>query len=237
MRILLVEDSVLLQRSVTRGLRAAGYAVDAIGNGMDGLRMACNTDYDEIILDLTLPALDGLDVLKRMRSAGRTTHVLVLTARDSVEDRVLGLRSGADDYLVKPFAFEELLARVDALIRRSQGTKDSHLRFGGLQIDLNAKTVHVDGRAVSLTPREYALLEFLALRKGQVVSRTEIEDHIYDERVDPLSNVVDTAIYSLRKKIDAPGVASLIQTRRGMGYVFQPESAGTETSCTPSVED
>jgi DNA-binding response OmpR family regulator len=148
MRILLVEDSVRLQRSITLGLRAVGYAVDAIGNGMDGLRMAGSIDYDVVVLDLTLPALDGLDVLKRLRAAGRTTHVLILTARDSVDDRVLGLRSGADDYLVKPFAFEELLARVDALARRGHAVKSPCLQFGGMQIDRKRPAEHTTAKRI-----------------------------------------------------------------------------------------
>ena len=235
MRILLVEDSVRLQRSITTGLRSSGFAVDASGDGIEGLRMAQNVAYDVMILDLTLPGLDGLEVLQQIRDAGCQTHVLILTARDSVEDRVLGLRSGADDYLIKPFAFEELVARVDALTRRLHGVKNPNLRFGSLEIDTAAKMVRVDGRGIELAPREYALLEYLVLRKGQVVSRSEIEDHIYDARVDPLSNVVDAAIYTLRKKIDSPNLPSFIQTRRGQGYVFLPYTRqNPEPPCAPS---
>jgi DNA-binding response OmpR family regulator len=235
MRILLVEDSVRIQRSVMMGLRASGFAVDASGNGLEGLRMAQGVEYDVMILDLTLPGMDGLELLKKLRGSGSETHVLVLTARDSIEDRVLGLKSGADDYLVKPFAFEELVARVDALVRRRHSAKNPSLRFGSLEIDTAAKMVRLDGQGIDLAPREYALLEYLALRKGQVVSRTEIEDHIYDERVDPLSNVVDAAVYTLRKKIDPPGLPSFIQTRRGQGYVFLPYTLqNPEPPCAPS---
>jgi DNA-binding response OmpR family regulator len=220
------------------GLRASGFAVDTSGNGTEGLRMARGVEYDVLILDLTLPGLDGLDVLKQLREGGSQMHVLVLTARDSVEDRVVGLRSGADDYLVKPFAFEELVARVDALVRRRHSAKNPSLKFGSLEIDTAAKMVRVDGQGIELAPREYALLEYLALRKGQVISRVEIEDHIYDERVDPLSNVVDAAVYALRKKIDPPGLPSFIQTRRGLGYVFLPYTLqNPESSCAPSEED
>jgi DNA-binding response OmpR family regulator len=217
------------------GLRSSGFAVDASGNGVEGLRMARSVEYDVVILDLGLPGLDGLEVLKQLRGGGNGTHVLILTARDGIEDRVLGLRSGADDYLVKPFAFEELVARVDALVRRRHGVKTPSLKFGSLEIDTAAKMVRVDGQGVELPPREYALLEFLALRKGEVVSRTEIEEHIYDERVDPLSNVVDAAIYALRKKIDPRGLPSFIQTRRGQGYVFLPYNLqSAEPPCEPS---
>jgi DNA-binding response OmpR family regulator len=238
MRILLVEDSVRLQRSITTGLRSSGFAVDSSGNGIEGLRMAQGIDYDVMILDLTLPGLDGLDLLKQLRRAGNQTHVLVLTARDSVEDRVTGLRSGADDYLIKPFAFEELVARVDALVRRRHGVKTPTLSFGSLEVDTTAKIARVDGRQIELAPREYALLEYLALRKGQVVSRTEIEDHIYDVRADPLSNVVDAAVYALRRKIDPKGLPSFIQTRRGQGYVFVPYTIqNPESPCAPSEEN
>jgi DNA-binding response OmpR family regulator len=238
MRILLVEDSVRLQRSITTGLRSSGFAVDASGDGTEGLRMAQSVDYDVMILDLTLPGLDGLEVLKQLRRAKSATHVLILTARDSVDDRVLGLRTGADDYLVKPFAFAELVARVDALVRRRHGVKNPSLRFGSVEIDTAAKMVRVDGRGIELAPREYALLEYLALREGQLVNRTEIETHIYDARVDPLSNVVDAAIYALRKKIDPPGLPSFIQTRRGQGYVFVPYTlANPEQPCAPSEEN
>jgi DNA-binding response OmpR family regulator len=147
-----------------------------------------------------------------------------------VDDRVRGLRSGADDYLIKPFAFDELLARVDALARRRHGVKNPRLTAGDVVIDTAAKTVMLAGKPVDLSPREYALLEYLALRKGQVVSRTQIESHIYDDRVEPMSNVVDAAVYSLRKKLDRPDAPSLIQTRRGMGYVFQPTSSSEHDS-------
>ena len=221
MRILLVEDSERLQRSVSTGLRKAGYAVDATGDGKEGLWMAQSNDYDVIVLDLMLPGLDGLSILKRLRAGGRDTHVLILTAKDTVDDRVLGLRTGADDYLIKPFAFDELLARVQALARRSHGVKSPLIIVGDLQIDTSARTVRRGDKVLDLSAREYSLLEYLAARRGQVVSRTEIEQHIYDERVELMSNVVDAAVYALRKKIDLPTAPSLIQTRRGMGYVLQ----------------
>jgi len=172
-----------------------------------------------------LPGLDGLSLLERLRSRGRTTHVLLLTAKDTVQDRVRGLGLGADDYLVKPFAFEELLARVQALCRRSYGQKQTRLVIGDLELDLTRKSVRRAGQSIRLKPREYALLEHLALRRGQVVSRREIESHIYDELVEPMSNVVDSAICSLRKKLHLPGAAPLIHTRHGLGYVLEAEAS------------
>jgi DNA-binding response OmpR family regulator len=220
-RILLVEDSPRLQRSIGTGLRRANYAVDVAGDGEEGLWRAESDQYDVIVLDLMLPRLDGLTLLERLRARGKHTHVLILTARDSVEDRVRGLQMGGDDYLVKPFAFEELLARIQALVRRCHTQKNPSIRVGPLEIDTSARTVTVQGRPVGLAPREYALLEYLARRQGTVVSRTEIEAHIYDDAAEPMSNVVDSAVCALRRKIDVPGRPSLIQTRRGMGYVFR----------------
>ncbi|MCL4218116.1 MAG: response regulator transcription factor [Candidatus Hydrogenedentes bacterium] len=221
MRLLLVEDSERLQTYVGKGLRQAGYAVDVAGDGEQGLWLATENEYDAIILDVMLPKLDGITVLQRLRAEGRDTHVLILTAKDTVPDRVRGLEQGADDYLVKPFAFEELLARVQALVRRKYGEKQGRLAIGGLIIDTVRRVVTRNGETLELRPREYALLELLALRQGEVVSRSEIEQHIYDELAEPMSNVVDSAICLLRKKIDAAEGPSLIQTRRGMGYVMQ----------------
>lgn len=221
MRLLFVEDSERLQRSVGAGLKRAGYAVDAARDGKEGLHLALEREYDTIILDLMLPGIDGLSLLGRLRMAGRQTHVLLLTARDSVEDRVQGLRGGADDYLVKPFAFEELLARVQALCRRAYGKKEACMVVGNLVVDTARRTASRGGQPLTLAPREYMLLEYLAARQGYVVSRTEIEAHIYDEVSDPFSNVVDSAICALRKKIGRPGSALLIHTRRGAGYIME----------------
>lgn len=220
-RILLVEDSQRLQRSLGDGLRRAGYAVDVTGDGREGLRQALSVDYDVIVLDLMLPGLDGLSVLKRLRNEGKNTHVLILTAKDTIEDRVRGLQIGGDDYLIKPFAFEELLARIQALVRRRHEAKNPRMRVGPLEIDTSARTAAVAGEPVSLTPREYALLEYLARRRGAIVSRSDIERHIYDATADLTSNVVDSAICALRRKIERPGSPPLIQTRRGMGYLLQ----------------
>lgn len=234
MRVLLVEDSERLQRSIGTGLRKSGYAVDVAGTGPDGLWQAQSHDYDVIVLDIMLPGFDGLELLRRLRESGKSTHVLLLTAKDTVADRVTGLRSGADDYLVKPFSFDELLARIEALIRRCHGLKNPVLRVGELLIDTAARLVSRGGAVIELFPREYALLEYLATRVGQVVTRTDIEAHIYDERVEPLSNVVDSAICALRRKIDQPGAASMIVTRRRMGYVLNTPTPAPTSAKPPA---
>ena len=221
MRVLFVEDSESLTRSVRRALKHAGFAVDTAGDGEEGLFAAETHEYDVLVLDIMLPKLDGLSVLRRLRAAGKTTHVLLLTARDTVADRVEGLRQGADDYLVKPFALEELLARVAALCRRAYGAKASALRIGPLDLDFAARCVQRDGAGIELTAREWRLLEYLARRRGEVVPRAEIEAHIYDEFVEPMSNVVDAAVYALRQKIGP----EMIRTRRGLGYVIEAEGA------------
>ena len=221
MRVLFIEDSTRLQRSVARGLRKAGCALDVTGDGKEGLWLAESNEYDVVILDLLLPGLDGLSPLRRLRAQERATHVLILTAKDTVEDRVRGLQAGADDYLVKPFAFEELLARVQALCRRSYQRKNPHIAIGDLRIDTAARLVTREGKTIALTPREFMLLEYLALRRGEVVPRADIEAHIYADSTDLMSNAVDSAICTLRKKITLPGAAPLIHTRRGMGYVLE----------------
>ncbi len=230
MRLLLVEDSLRLQRSVASALRRSGYAVDTAEDGEQGLWLIESNPYDAIILDIMLPKLDGLAVLRRMRESGRKDHVLLLTARDTVADRVEGLRRGADDYLVKPFALEELLARVEALCRRAYGDKDPVLKVGGLRIDTRARQAKWENHPVELTAREYNLLEFLARRRGEVVSRREIEEHIYDGDVDPMSNVIDSAICVLRRKLAVGEAPPLIHTRRGQGYVLEESSASEGTA-------
>jgi DNA-binding response OmpR family regulator len=218
MRLLLVEDSLRLQRSLGTGLRRAGYALDLAGDGHTGLRLAQDTPYDVVILDLMLPGQDGLTVLQRLREGDIDVRVLILTALDTVDDRVRGLRAGADDFLSKPFAFAELLARIEALVRRRHGQRSPRLRVGPLDVDTAARQVARAGQLIPLTPRAYALLEYLAVRQGEVVTRAEIEDHLYDGRVELSSNAVDSAICALRRCIDAEGTPSLIETRRGQGY-------------------
>jgi DNA-binding response OmpR family regulator len=220
MRVLLVEDYEPLLRSIGQGLREAGYAVDSAADGEEGLWYARSNDYDAIILDIMLPGVDGLTILGRLRKAGKEAPVLLLTARDTVEDRVRGLDLGADDYLVKPFSFDELLARVRALVRRRYHERDPVLRIEDLEIDTAKQTVRRGGDAIELTAREYALLEFLARRAGQVVSRTDIWEHLYEFTSSAESNVVDVYIGYLRKKIERPGSPRLIQTRRGRGYML-----------------
>ncbi|MCE5278552.1 MAG: response regulator transcription factor [Planctomycetaceae bacterium] len=221
MKLLLIEDYAPLQKSLARGLREAGYALDVSGDGKEGLWLATSNDYDVIILDLMLPGLDGLSLLTRLRAAGKKTHVLILTAKDGLGDRVRGLDLGADDYLVKPFAFDELLARLRSLVRRGYQEKNPRLEIGPLAIDTTARSVRCRGQDVPLTAREFALLEYLAMRTGQVVSRSEIWEHLYEFNDDATSNVVDVYVGYLRRKLDDPGGASLIRTVRGAGYILE----------------
>ena len=221
MHVLLVEDSRRLQDSLSTGLERSGFAVDVAGDGEAGLRFARHNPYDVIILDLMLPKIDGLSVLRHLRKEGNQSHVLILTAKGTVEDRVHGLRDGADDYLVKPFSFDELLARVEALVRRGYQAKNPNISIGPLIINTTARTVMLHGHPVVLSRREYALLEYLAFRKGQVVARRQIEDHLYGERNFPMSNAVDRVVCTLRKKIEEAGMDGLLTTRRGLGFVLQ----------------
>lgn len=221
MRLLVVEDARRMRRYLTKALTRAGHAVDEAADGLEGLTLAELNDYDVIVLDLMLPRLDGIGVLQRLRRADRRASVIVLTARDTVSDRVAGLRSGADDYLVKPFALEELLARVEVLARRRYDRPNPVLQIDDLVIDMARRTVSRRGQDLELRPREYALLEFLAHKQGTVVSRSEIEHHLYDERAELSSNAVDAAVSRLRKKVDTPNRPSLVETRRGMGYVLR----------------
>jgi len=219
-RLLVIEDHTLLRETLAHGLRHAGYAVDITGNGTEGLWYAENHPYDVVILDVMLPGTDGFEILRELRRAGNTTHVLVLTARDSVTDRVTGLDLGADDYLVKPFAFDELLARLRAMVRRLYDRVDPVIRIDDLEIDTRARRARRAGRPLALSAREYALLEYLANRAGQIVSRNELWNHAYDEAAEPGSNVLDVHISHLRKKVDDGDARKLIHTRRGQGYVL-----------------
>jgi DNA-binding response OmpR family regulator len=220
MRILLVEDSERLRRSLAELFRGAGFAIDMTGDGEEGWWYAEQTNYDVIVLDIMLPGLDGLSLLQRLRDSGKTTHVLLLTARDGVDDRVKGFRLGADDYLVKPFATEELLARVQALCRRAYGLKKNIITVGPLSIDLSLRKVTLADADLPLKPREFRILEYLALRQDQVVSRTEIESHLYNEETEIASNAVNSAISVLRKHLEGGGYAEMIQTLRGHGYLL-----------------
>jgi DNA-binding response OmpR family regulator len=220
MRALVVEDYAPVRNAVVEGLAENGFAVDSAADGEEGLWLAQSNPYDVVVLDVMLPKLDGLSVLKRLRKTGAAMPVLVLTAKDTLEDRVTGLDLGADDYLVKPFAFAELLARVRALVRRRYETRDPTIRIEDLEIDTVKRSVKRGGQVVVLSSREYALLEYLAVRTGQLVTRTEIWEHVYDFHSDAHSNVVDVYIGYLRKKLEHDGVAKLIHTRRGQGYVL-----------------
>ncbi len=220
MRLLLIEDYKPLQKSLVQGLREAGFAVDFSGDGEEGLWYAKSNDYDVIILDIMLPSLDGLSILKELRALGDTTHILILTAKDTTEDKVKGLELGADDYLIKPFEFKELLARLRALIRRSYQKKNSQLTIEDLNIDLSTQQVYRDDQLLTLTPREYALLEYLAMRAGEIVTRTDIWEHIYEFNSIASSNVVDVYIGYLRKKVEKQGKPALIHTIRGRGYLL-----------------
>jgi DNA-binding response OmpR family regulator len=224
MRLLIIEDYKPLQQSLTKGLCEAGFAVDSTGDGMEGLWYAMSNEYDVIILDLMLPGMDGLEILKKIRTKGLKSHVLILTAKDTVQDRVTGLNLGADDYLIKPFAFKELLARVHALLRRSYRQKNPKIKVKDLQINLTTQRVWRGKEEIQLTPREYALLEYLAMRLGQTISRTDIWEHIYDFKSSASSNVVDVYIGYLRKKIERPNEPRLIHTIRGRGYVLGVQS-------------
>ena len=223
MKLLVIEDSERLRRSLGQGLQRAGFAVDLTADGHEGLAYATINDYDVVILDLMLPQMDGLTVLRSLRRQGRNTHVLILSAKGEVEDRIHGLELGADDYLIKPFSFDELCARVRALIRRRYENKDPVLRVGGLEIDTARQRVSRSGQTLSLTPAEYSLLEFLALRRGRVVSRDQILDHLYDSAAEVSSNVIEVLVCALRKKIQPEGAEPVIITRRGRGYLIEAE--------------
>ena len=216
MRVLIVEDEPRLLRSLAKALREAGYAVDTAEAGDDGLFKAQSSDYDALVLDVMLPRLDGWQVLERLRRT-KQTPVLMLTARDTTRDRVRGLDTGADDYLVKPFDLDELLARLRALIRRAAGQASPKLTVRDVVINTRARTVTRAGEPVTLTAREFAIFEYLALHQGEVVSRTELYEHLFDENDDTLSNLLDVHVFSIRKKLGA----DLIATRRGQGYVIE----------------
>ena len=216
MRILVVEDELDLQRGLVRALRDEGYAVDAADDGLDGLFNAENTDYDAVILDVMMPRMDGWEMLKRLRKTKRTP-VLMLTARDQSRDRVKGLDTGADDYVVKPFDLPELLARLRAIIRRSANKTTNVIELGDVIVDTAARIVSHDGKTVELTAREYSLVEFLALHRGEVVTRTTLYEHLFDEDDSTLSNLLDVHVSNVRKKIGA----EFITTRRGHGYCIE----------------
>jgi two-component system copper resistance phosphate regulon response regulator CusR len=224
MRVLLVEDEPQAAAILAKGLREQAYAVDVAGDGEAALFQVGTTDYDVLILDVMLPRVDGLTVCRKLREAGQTLPILMLTARDAVEARIQGLDCGADDYLVKPYDFGELLARLRSLIRRQrQPLLPEQVQIGPLRLNTRSRTARIREITLTLTAKEYALLEYLARRAGDVVSRGDIAEHVWDENYDPMSNVVDVYIQRLRRKLEAGGGHSLIRTRRGEGYQLASE--------------
>jgi two-component system copper resistance phosphate regulon response regulator CusR len=225
MRVLIVEDQEKTVDFLRRGLTENGFVVDVARNGIDGQHLALTADYDLIVLDVMLPGRDGWQVLEELRRQGKHTPVLFLTARDHVEDRVRGLELGADDYLIKPFAFSELLARVHALVRRGAAHEPSVLRADDLEVDLLRRRVTRGGRRIDLTAKEFVLLALLLRRQGEVLSRTLIAEQVWDMNFDSDTNVVEVAVRRLRAKVDDPFPRKLIHTLRGMGYVLEAREA------------
>lgn len=216
MRVLIVEDDLDIQRLLATALMAAGYAVDTASDGEDGHHLGATESYDAIILDLGLPQIDGLSILERWRKEGITVPVLILTARDSWTEKVKGLRAGADDYVAKPFQMEEVIARIEALIRRAKGVASPVVTVGPLTLDTTQSMVFRDGNFIAMTPLEYRLTAYMMMRRGAVISKTEITEHIYDQNFDCDSNVIEVLINRLRKKLGSDA----IETRRGQGYVL-----------------
>jgi two-component system OmpR family response regulator len=221
MKILVVEDDRTVGQYVKRGLEEQRYQAELVDDGMEGLRLASGGRYDIIVLDLRLPGMNGFEMLRTLRDRGNTTPVLVLTAQDSVDFKVQALRAGADDYVTKPFAFEELLARVEALGRRPKEIRDPLLTVGDLELDIATREVRRAGEKIELTPKEYTVLEYLMRHAGRVMSRTLITEYAWGYHFDPGTNIVDVVINHLRKKIDADHATKLITTVRGVGYVIR----------------
>jgi len=225
MRILLVEDDHKIASFIVKGLKAAGYAVDHVTDGEKGLHLVLTEPYDTAIIDIMLPKLDGLSLIEKMRKEKVNTPVIILSAKDSIDDRVKGLQMGGDDYLTKPFAFSELLARVQALIRRAGGVSEpTQLNAADLSVNLLTREVRRGGRKIELQPLEYSLLEYLVRNKGRIVSKTMIMEHVWEYNFDPQTNVVEVRISRLRDKIDKGVDQKLIHTVRGVGYVLKETS-------------
>lgn len=223
MKLLIVEDAPRLRATVGTAMVKTGHTVDLAADGPEAAILLTNHAYDAVVLDIMLPGIDGLELLRRMRGRGDTTPVIMLTARDSIQDRVAGLAAGADDYLVKPFSLAELTARLEALHRRRHGVAQPVVKAGPLEVNTGARTARMQGQEISLTAREYALLEFFALRPRRILSRDQIESHLYPDGGSPVSNAVDSAVCQLRRKLSPDGSISLIHTRRGLGYSLDPD--------------
>jgi two-component system copper resistance phosphate regulon response regulator CusR len=224
MRVLLVEDDARIAHFVAKGLREQAYAVDVAATGEEALYQVAINSYDIVVLDVMIPGPDGFAVCKELRQTGHLMPVLMLTARDAVEDRIEGLDRGADDYLTKPFEFRELLARLRALLRRPSGLQPAVLSVSDLLVDTAGQTVSRAGKAIPMTTKEYALVEFLARNAGRVVGRAEIAEHVWDEEFDPFSNLIEVYVNRVRRKIDPGGAKPLLHTRRGAGYVLGAET-------------
>lgn len=221
MKLLIIEDSERLRKSLREGLRRRGFAADLVGNGEAGLRFACAGEYDVIVLDIMLPVMDGLTVLQRLREVGKKTNVLILSAKDQVKDRVRGLELGADDYLVKPFAFDELLARLKALVRRNYNQRNPLIRLGRIDLNTALHRATCDDIEIALTPNEMTLLECLAMNRSRVVSAQSLLDHLYDSDTSVTRNTIEAHISTLRKKLRIVGEPDVIRTRRGFGYYVE----------------
>ena len=224
MRLLVVEDEKKLNELVTKKLKKEYYGVDSCFDGEEAIRYVKGTEYDAVILDIMLPKLDGFEVIKRIRAKKNKVPILLLTARDNIDDKVKGLDYGADDYLVKPFIFEELMARIRVLLRRNSGNADNVVTIANLKVDLDAKTVFRDDLLIKLSGREYSILEYLIRNKGKILSRERIEDHIWNYDYEGGTNVIDVYIRYLRKKIDDNYTPKLIHTIRGLGYVLRVDN-------------
>ena len=233
MRLLLAEDDAVIAAGLAKGLREQAYAVDVASDGDAAVYQAAVNPYDVIVLDVMLPKRDGFAVCRELRRRGLRVPVLMLTARDAVADRIAGLDTGADDYLTKPFEFGELLARLRALLRRPTALTPAVLRVGDLELDTHGQRATRAGHALALTTKEYALVEYLARNAGRVVGRAEISDHVWDDHYDPCSNLIESYINRVRRKLDLPGLAPLIHTRRGAGYVLEPSPPGRAPTTGP----
>ena len=221
MKILVVEDDRVVGQYIKRGLEESQYHADLVNDGLEGLRLISGGHYDLVVLDLRLPGMSGLEVLRTTRDRGNTTPILILTAQDALDHKVEALRAGADDYVTKPFAFEEVLARVEALSRRPKQITSTKLVVADLELDVGSREVHRAGRLIELTPKEYAVLEYLMRHPGRVMSRTLITEYAWDYHFDPGTNIVDVVINRLRKKVDSGSDKKLVHTVRGVGYVIK----------------